>query len=76
LKFTDATKEYNIDNYLKADDNDKDATQFGFVSEKATVDEAFASMRNATCVDVFVTMNGQRTEPVLGWLPDDKLSPT
>jgi hypothetical protein len=74
LKFNDQTKDYKIDNYLREDDNDKDATTFGFVKETDTMNDASIAMRNTGSVDVFVTKNGQKTESVLGWIPDDKLT--
>jgi hypothetical protein len=64
-----------IDDYLKGmnNENAKDATQYGFVPEGASVATARTQMLNAKCVDLFVTKSGQKTDPVLGWLSDDTL---
>lgn len=49
--------------------------KFSFVSEQATVDDARTIMAAAGVMDLFVTKTGQRTEAVLGWVPNDKLGP-
>jgi hypothetical protein len=46
-----------------------------FVSEKATLGEAKATMeKTKNCQDVFVTENGRADEPIIGWLPNTELS--
>jgi hypothetical protein len=47
----------------------------GFVSTKATLGEAKATMEKTTnCQDVFVTENGRADEPIIGWLPNTVIS--
>jgi hypothetical protein len=62
-----------IDAYLQENNgaNAQDAVQFGFIAQSANLDAVRTAMREAKCVDIFVTTNGQKTEPVLGWLTDD-----
>ncbi|WP_270936053.1 hypothetical protein [Falsiroseomonas oryzae] len=64
-----------IDDYLKENGgaNAKDAAQFGFVAESATLDAARVELLKSNSDDLFVTATGQKTEPVIGWLSGDRL---
>lgn len=66
---------HTVDEYLNLENgaNAIDATQFGYVPQTATLDEARTAIREANSVDVFVTATGQKTEPVLGWLTDTQV---
>ncbi len=47
----------------------------GFVSVKATLGEAKATMeKTKNCQDVFVTENGRADEPIIGWLANTDIS--
>jgi hypothetical protein len=46
---------------------------FAVVSRNATLADAAAAI-NKQCSDVFVTENGRRDEPILGWLTNADLS--
>ena len=47
----------------------------GFVSVKATLGEAKATMeKTKNCQDVFVTENGKADEPIIGWLANTDIS--
>jgi hypothetical protein len=59
--------------YLEAAQNKADAVNFKTVPETATVGESRAVMRLFNTADLFVTKTGAETDPVKGWVPDDKL---
>ena len=65
-----------LKDYLELGDhaNAADATSFSFVAKGATVEQARQRMGDEETVDVFVTATGQKTEPVLGWLPKNRLT--
>jgi hypothetical protein len=50
----------------------------GFVAEGATLADAKREMERVSkttpCNDVFVTQTGQPTEPILGWITDNKIA--
>ena len=64
-----------LDAFLKDGngENGTKAVKFGFVAVDSTVEKARLDLINSKSSDLFVTQSGQRSEPVLGWLPDDKL---
>ena len=66
---------HTIDEYLKQTvegrPNAEDAAQFDFIPQTSNLDDARAKMTGANCVDLFVTVGGQKTQPALGWLTDD-----
>jgi len=70
-----ARKDMKIDDYLKENrgENANDARKFGFIAQDATLERARAEMVKSGGTDLFVTATGQPTEPVIGWLPSDKL---
>jgi hypothetical protein len=46
-----------------------------FVSSKATLGDAKGEMeKTKNCQDVFITQNGGREEPILGWLTNNEIS--
>jgi hypothetical protein len=47
--------------------------RFVVVSSQTKVDDAKKRMDKANCKDIFVTENGNATEPLIGWIPDSKL---
>ncbi len=48
---------------------------FVFVSQDATLADAKLKMEALkNCNDVFVTMTGQREEPLLGWVTDNTIA--
>jgi hypothetical protein len=53
--------------------NAADSTLFGFVPVTATLDQANQALRETGGADVFVTVNGQKTDAVLGWVTDERL---
>ncbi len=59
-----------ISDYLSSNNNqnDKDAQQFDFVNEDATIEDAFGRVMTKKIDDLFVTKDGQSNSPVLGWL--------
>lgn len=54
--------------------NEADATRFAFVALATKLDDARQAMVAANARDVFVTARGTREEPVIGWVPDDRLT--
>ena len=50
-----------------------DATNFRFLTERATVGDARNLMKMFNTVDVFITTNGNPEEPVRGWVTDDRV---
>jgi len=76
-KPTVASADKKIDDYLKFNngENAKDASQFGFISQAATIAEARAAMLTAK-TDLFVTASGQKSDPVEGWITEAMLTDT
>lgn len=70
---TETLKGKTINDYLQFAGNADDAARYGFVAETDTLERARSEMLAARSVDLFVTKSRQKTEAVLGWLPDDKL---
>ncbi|MER9565035.1 hypothetical protein [Mesorhizobium sp. M0571] len=62
-----------IDDYLKVGNNAADAVQFGFVPQGASVEQALRALKDSQSDDLFVTATGQKTDPVIGWLTNDRL---
>ncbi|MER9870818.1 hypothetical protein NKJ35_27195 [Mesorhizobium sp. M0136] len=62
-----------IDDYLKIGNNAADAVQFGFIPQGASVEQALRALKDSQSDDLFVTATGQKTDPVIGWLTNDRL---
>jgi hypothetical protein len=64
-----------IEDYVQANggQNIHDAQRYGFIAETASVEAARAEILKAGGTDLFVTATGQKSEPVLGWIPADRL---
>jgi hypothetical protein len=65
-----------LDDFLKSTEmRDIVEKTIAFVSAKATLGDAKREMeRIKNCQDVFVTQNGKREEPILGWLTNTEIS--
>jgi hypothetical protein len=61
--------------YLAANNkaNEANATKFDFLPRTATLDAARTKMATMDGDDLFITETGDKAEPVLGWIPRDKL---
>ncbi|MEK7996356.1 MAG: hypothetical protein AAB403_21360, partial [Planctomycetota bacterium] len=62
-----------ISDYLAADKNKEDATNFRFISADATTEDVLALMAKDRVDDVFITKDGQGTSRVLGWVTASSL---
>jgi hypothetical protein len=64
-----------IEDYVQGNggQNINDAQRFGFIAESASIETARTEMLKLGGTDLFVTATGQKSEPVIGWLPADKL---
>lgn len=64
-----------ISDYLMHHDgnNAKDAKKFDFLARNATLEAARTKMATMDGDDLFITETGAASEPVLGWIPRDKL---
>jgi hypothetical protein len=65
----------NISEYraLNHSMNASDSIRFETVSIADSIEHAQKVMADNGVADIFVTARGGRSEPVLGWLPDDRL---
>ena len=57
-----------VKNYLDEDDNRKDATNFSFIAGGVTIEDALIQMARESVDDLFITQDGSRASPVLGWV--------
>jgi hypothetical protein len=64
-----------LKDYLDANggQNRKDATNFDFMDENATIDAALQLMDQKQIDDLFITRDGQKTSKVVGWVAKQDL---
>jgi len=67
---TDAVQQKTINDYLNENNgqNKTDAVKFRFIDQDATPEAALALMTKEGVDDLFITKDGQKTSPVLGWV--------
>lgn len=63
-----------IEQYLKQNQNESDATNFRMLPISATVADGRRTLDLYKTLDIFITDHGGVDEPVKGWVPDDKLA--
>ena len=63
-----------VGEYLAKDERRADATNFRFLPKLATVGDGRRTLKLYSTVDIFITDHGSPTEPVRGWVADDRLA--
>ena len=70
-----ATTDITFGDLLKDPASTEAVSAIAWVSQEATLADAKQAMeRIKGCQDVFVTQNGQKDEPVLGWITNNKIT--
>ncbi|HEY9012751.1 MAG TPA: hypothetical protein VIN06_17225 [Devosia sp.] len=69
----DMPDDAKLSEYFVHDQNASDAINFKTIPETSTVGEARAVAKLYKLADLFVTKTGGAEEPILGWVPDDRL---
>lgn len=63
-----------VGDYVAKDERRTDATNFRFLPKQATVGDGRRTLKLYSTVDIFITDHGSPTEPVRGWVADDRLA--